>query len=540
MEENQSAKNLTYKYPILPEAILPHSIGLLTVPLKNNKGYSILKSPGNAAAASGDCVIKNAPNRIDKMMTPLIVPETGHLSLSAAGIEELINRQTAFFESGVTRSYAFRKSQLRVFKAALQRYEQQFIDALQQDLGRAAFESYGFEMAMVYECINNTSKRLKSWMQPQNLNTPFYLWPATSNIIREPLGKVLVIGPWNYPVNMLLTAVVEAMAAGNTVIIKPSEMAPATEAVVAKMIDETYEPDYIAVITGPGTALVPALIEPYRMDHIFFTGSKAVGKIILAAAAKNLSPVTLELGGKSPCIVTKHARIGYAAKKIVWGKFANAGQTCVAPDYLLVHQSVKDVLVRQMIIEIEKMYGPDPKTSPDYPRMVNDKRWQAVAAYLQNGSILYGGKTDRNEKYIGPTLLENVDANDPVMQEEIFGPVLPVISYQDDAEALQWIANNPTPLSLYLFSENTGEQKRFMETIPFGGGCINNCLMQVGNPNLSFGGVGTSGMGQYHGKAGFDTFTHPKSIITTTSWIGHNIWYAPFKNRIELLRKLIR
>ncbi len=463
------------------------------------------------------------------------------LSLSQSEIDDLVAAQKHFFDSGVTRSYAFRKGQLNTLKAAIKRHEKALIEALNSDLGKNEFEAYGTEVGFLYTDIAHTLNHLRQWMQPKRVNTPIQFAPGSSRILPDPLGTVLILSPWNYPVNLLLSPLVAAIAGGNTIILKPSELAPATEEAITRMIEETFEPEFIAVIKGEGQGLGPQLIERHHLDHIFYTGSTAVGKIIMKQAASQLTPVTLELGGKSPCVVDETANIKWAAKKIAWSKFINAGQTCVAPDYVLVHESVKDALIAGIKKQIDAMYGSNPQQSPDYPRIINHKRFDTVVKYLDTGNILAGGHHNRSDKYIAPTLLETDGMDHPVWREEIFGPVLLIRSYQTPEEALEIIARNPYPLAFYLYTSSSASERFYTERVRFGGGCINNGLIHLGNNDLPFGGVGYSGMGQYHGKAGFETFTRPKSILKSATWFDTPVWYPPVKSwYIKALRFLMK
>jgi aldehyde dehydrogenase (NAD+) len=462
------------------------------------------------------------------------------LNYTSNEIETLYYDQKAFFKSGVTRSYAFRKAQLNVLKQAIKRNKKAILTALQKDLHKSDFESYGTEVGLVYEEINYAIRHLRQWMQPERVATPLLFFPSSSKIYHEPLGTVLIISPWNYPFNLLMAPLVAAIAGGNTIILKPSEMAGETEIAINVLIGETFEPEYICTINGPGNLVVASLVERHHLDRVFFTGSTAVGKKIMEAAAKQLTPVTLELGGKSPCIVAADANLDFAAKKIAWSKWVNAGQTCVAPDYLLVHESVRGKLIEKVIAETEKMYGKNARHSDDYPRMINEKRWQIVVDYLAEGNIIYGGDHDWSDKYIAPTIMDGITGENKLMQEEIFGPVLPVIVYRDDAEALDWVDKNPYPLACYIYTENKNKGQFFIDHIRFGGGCINNGLVHLGVPALPFGGVGFSGTGQYHGKEGFATFTHKKSVVKSVSWFDVPLWYPPYRNHIKLLKKLMK
>lgn len=447
--------------------------------------------------------------------------------------------QQEFFKTGVTRSFTFRKGQLGVLKKAVKRYENDIFAALEKDLGKSAFESYATEVGLFYEEIEYMLRHLAEWMKPRRVQTPLTLFPSSATIYPQPLGCVLIISPWNYPFNLVMMPLAAAIAAGNTVIIKPSELAPESEKIITTIISETFEPEYIAVIHAEGP-MVSQVIASHHFDHIFFTGSTAVGSKIMEAAAKQLSPVTLELGGKSPCIVAKDAALDFAAKKIAWSKWTNAGQTCVAPDYLLVHQSVKDALLAKIAEVTTRMFGEDASKSPDYGRIINKKRWEIVAGYLGEGDIYYGGKTDAGDRYISPTILTGVDAGSRLMQEEIFGPVLPVISYREKEEVLAWVEKNPYPLACYVYTENRKTAQFYIDNIRFGGGAINNGLVHLGNPNLPFGGVGYSGMGAYHGRSGFDVFTHYKSIQKTQKWFDLPMIYPPYKGNLKWLKRVMK
>ena len=339
---------------------------------------------------------------------------------------------------------------------------------------------------------------------------------------------------------LIIAPLISAIAGGNTVILKPSDESIHTSSVIEKMIQETFDESYIAVIQCTGPEVGSEMIEKYHFDHIFFTGSVRVGKLIMGMAANHLSPVTLELGGKSPCIIDKDVSLDYAARKVAWSKLMNAGQTCVAPDYLLIHEDIKEVFIEKLKKAFDQMLGDQPQKSPDFGRMINKKRFQAVKAYLSEGNIIYGGDSDEADLYIAPAILESVKISDKVMEEEIFGPVLPVIVYRSKDEVLQWIEKNPYPLALYVFTNSRATEKFYMEQVRFGGGCINNAIIHLGNPDIPFGGVGTSGMGQYHGKQGFDTFTRPKSIMKSPPWFDVPLWYAPYKNNVKWIKKIFK
>jgi len=457
-----------------------------------------------------------------------------------AAIDALYLAQKSFFTTGITRSYHFRKGQLQVLRAAIERHEPAIMQALLQDLNKIPYDSYGTEIGVVQVEISYALKHLRQWIQPESVSTPILFFPSSSKIYKDPLGTVLIIGPWNYPFMLLFAPLVSAIAGGNTVILKPSEIASATEKAVFRLISETFEPEYIAVIEGPGEMIGEQLIGRHRFDHIFFTGSTGVGKKIMAKAAEQLTPVTLELGGKSPCIVAPDAKLDFTARKIAWSKWMNAGQTCVAPDYLLVPTALKEKLVTKIVAETEKMFGKDPKSHVDYPRIISPKRFRVCARYLQEGRLLYGGDTDEAALYISPSIIEPGDTHTAVMNEEIFSPILPIITYETQDEVLEIIRQHAQPLSLYIYTENQAVADFYINQLSFGGGCINNGLIHLGIPSLPFGGVGMSGMGQYHGKFGFDTFTRKKAMVKTPSWFDVPFWYAPHKNYLRLLKKLMR
>lgn len=461
-------------------------------------------------------------------------------SLSEQELIQMFESQSLFFESGTTRNVRFRKEQLKKLRDAIIRYDSAIVEALNKDLRKSEYESFGSEIGQVIKELDFIVSKLDKWSKPKSVPTPMMFLPSSSKIHRDPLGTVLIISPWNYPFLLSIAPLVNAIAGGNTACIKPSEEAPFTAALVEKMISEIFDANYVKVVQGLGHEVIPVLMHAVRFDHVFFTGSTMVGQKIMEMAAKQLIPVTLELGGKSPCIVDQSANLKYAAKKITWSKLMNAGQTCIAPDYILVHSSVKDELISHIKTNIKQMFGEDPKASNDLGRIINAKRFNKLISYLNEGNTLSGGSHDESELYIEPTLLENVGMNDSIMQEEIFGPILPIIPYESDAEAIAWIKKNPFPLSLYIYAENKQTQDLYINAIRFGGACVNNGLIHIGNPHLPFGGVGASGTGQYHGLSGFETFTRPKSVMYSKSWFDVPIWYAPFKNNASLLRKIFK
>jgi aldehyde dehydrogenase (NAD+) len=454
-------------------------------------------------------------------------------------LDDIYKAQQAFFESGATLPHAFRKTQLKKLRQGIKKYESAILDALYADMRKHPVEAYGSEVGFLYVEIDHVLTNLARWMRPQEVTSPLEHYPSHSKILRSPLGLTLIIAPWNYPFQLLMAPLVGAIAGGNCAVLKPSELAPRTAEVMERLISETFDPAYIALVQGEGSQVIPALMAR-RFDHVFFTGSMAVGKKIMEMAVPHLTPVTLELGGKSPCVVDDRVNIKVAARRIVWGKFWNAGQTCVAPDYVLVHSRVKAALIAAMEQAIVQYYGDDPSRSPDYARIINARRFEVLQDYLQQGRIVHGGVADSGSLYIAPTLLEEVEWSSPVMQEEIFGPILPVISFNELSEAVQMIRSHPYPLSLYVFSKRAATVKVLEEQLRFGGGCINNTLVHLTNPELPFGGVGHSGMGHYHGRFSFETFTHPKGIMRTATWLDVPVKYAPFKNKLKYVKMLVK
>lgn len=453
-----------------------------------------------------------------------------------AEIAAIVQRQRDFFHTGQTQDLDFRIQQLQRLKQAIVDSQSDILAALQADLGKPEFEAYATEISVLRE-IDYTMRHLRRWAKPQRVRAGFEQLPARAEIYAEPLGVVLIIGAWNYPFQLLIWPLIGAIAAGNCAILKPSEIAPHTSTVVAKLIGDLFDPAYVAVIEGGVETSQAILEEPF--DHIFFTGSTSIGKIIMSAAAKHLTPVTLELGGKSPCIVDADIQVAYAAKRIVWGKFLNCGQTCIAPDYLLVDRRIKSALLDAIQTALHEFYGDDPSQSSDYGRIASDRHFDRLAAFLQSGNIIAGGQTNRADRYIAPTVIDRVTWDDAIMQDEIFGPILPVLEYETIEEAIDRIGDRPKPLALYLFSRNPNLQERILRKTSSGGVCINDTVMQVGVPELPFGGVGASGMGRYHGKASFDTFTHYKSVLSKSFRLDLQWRYPPYANKLNFLKRLI-
>lgn len=449
----------------------------------------------------------------------------------------IFQKQQAFFKSQQTKPYSFRKEQLKKLKELIKFYEADIMQALADDFGKPAFESYVTEVGFLYEEINYNLKHLKSWMKPKKVSTSLMHFPSKSQIFYEPKGVTLIIGPWNYPFQLLLAPVVAAIAAGNTCIIKPPEETPHISGLIQKIIPEAFPEEFIAVVTGEGQIVVPQLMENNRFDHVFFTGSVPVGKIIAKMAAPQLVPTTLELGGKSPAIIDEKANLEIAARRVVFGKMMNAGQTCVAPDYLLVHEKIKTKFVDELKACIMHFYGVQPLESKDLTQIVNQKRYQTLKEFLKEGKIIFGGAFDDAQRKIEPTLVESISEEDELFKQEIFGPILPIFIYKEQQEVFDIIAKNPNPLSLYLFTESKTAKKEFISRIPFGGGAINNTVLHLSNPGLPFGGIGNSGQGNYHGKAGFLTFSHEKSILKSGTWFDLKKKYPPFdKMSMRIIR----
>ena len=426
-------------------------------------------------------------------------------------VEDLVQKQRDFFLSGQTRPIDFRLDALRKLRDALKVHEKDILAAVYADLRKAEVDAYATELAGVYNEIKVAIANVRDWAAREKVTTPIFMMPAKSYIYKEPYGVCLIIAPWNYPVQLAMLPLVGAIAAGNTAIVKPSELASHSAAIIDKVLGETFPEEYIRVVQG-GVEETHALLAQ-QLDYIFFTGSVPVGKVVMEAAAKNLTPLTLELGGKSPAIVHESADLPTAASRIAWGKFMNAGQTCIAPDYVVVHEAVSDAFLNELVSAIRKFYGDDASTHPRYCRIINDRHFTRLEALIDQDKLAYGGKTNAAQKYIEPTLLYPVDWNHPAMADEIFGPILPVIPYSRLDDVISRINKRPKPLALYLFAGNKDIRRKIIGEISFGGGAVNNTIMHIVSHYLPFGGVGQSGMGRYHGKYSFDTFSHTKSIL---------------------------
>lgn len=451
-----------------------------------------------------------------------------------------LQKMRHYFNESITKPYAFRKEQLRKLKTSILRHEQDLYKALYADLKKSPEEVWATETGMVIAELNAAIHNLRSWMEKERVTTNLLNLPSTSSIMTEPLGVVLIIGPWNYPFQLLFNPLIGAIAAGNSVVLKPSEFAPATDAVMKKIIEDVFPPEYILYIQGDGAAVIPGMMNNFSFDHVFYTGSTAVGKIIYKMAAERLVPVTLELGGKSPCVVESDANIKVAARRIAMTKFSNAGQMCVAPDYLLVHSSVKDKLVNALKESIEKFFTDRSEESYSYGKIINERQFNRLAGYLSQGTIVYGGRTDKNKLFIEPTILTDISKDAAVMKDEIFGPILPIIPFDTMEEAKSIIQDHPNPLSFYIYTSSNKKEKEWLEAVPSGGSCVNNSSWHLTNHHLPFGGRGFSGTGCYHGKYSFETFSHKRAVMKTPTWFDPDIKYPPFKGKLKLFKWVIR
>ena len=450
--------------------------------------------------------------------------------------QNILTSQKAFFRTQKTKNLKFRKLNLEKLKKLITENEEILYEAIEKDFGKSKFETYITEISFILKDIDYYLKNLNSLSKPKKVKTNLANQFGTSKIYSEPLGCILVIGAWNYPYQLSLSPLIAALAAGNCCILKPSEVAENTMKAMAKLINENFDSDYLTVFEG-GIDETTEILK-LKFDKIFFTGSTKVGKIVYKAAAENLTPVTLELGGKSPAIVTKNADLDITAKRIVWGKFLNAGQTCVAPDYILAHENIQNELLEKLKFYINKFNYE--ANSEQYTKIINQKNFNRLVKLINYDKIYIGGNFEENNLYIEPTILQNIDWNDEVMKEEIFGPILPVIAFNDFDYILNEILQHEKPLAAYLFSNNSKEKENFTNTLSFGGGCINDVVMHLGNEKLPFGGVGNSGIGSYHGKYGFETFSHQKAILDKKTWGEPDLKYPPYsQNKIKWMKKLL-
>lgn len=451
-------------------------------------------------------------------------------------IATVLQRQREFFATGATQPYAFRQAQLLKLKAAIAKHQQAILAAVRADLGRPEFEAY-FELSVVNE-LDYILKHLKRWMRPRRARVPLSQRPGKAWVQADPLGVVLVMGAWNYPISLVLSPLMGAIAAGNCAILKPSELAPASSQVLADLVADTFDPEFVTVVEG-GVETAQALLAQ-RFDHILYTGGGRVGRLVMAAAAQHLTPVTLELGGKSPCIVAADAPVEVTARRILWSKFLNAGQTCIAPDYVLVQADAKPALVAAMQQGLEEFYGGDPAQSPDYSRIINHRQFDRLVGLLEQGTVLTPGQHDREQRYFAPTLLDGVSWEDPVMQEEIFGPILPILTYDTLDQAIAQINQRPKPLALYLFSDDRTLQDQVLAQTSSGSVCLNDVVVQTAIWDMPFGGVGGSGLGAYHGEHSFKTFSHFKSVLRKPFRPDINWRYPPYgATKLKLFKRLL-
>lgn len=452
-------------------------------------------------------------------------------------IPELLKMQHDFFRTGKTKDVAFRRNALIKLEKAIDRKEDKICEALYKDFKKPKFESFATEILFVKKELKTAIKNLHKWSKPKKIKSSIINFPSSDYIYSQPYGSVLIIAPWNYPFHLSISPLIGAIAAGNTAVIKPSEHTSNTSAVIEEIIKSIFNPEYVEVILG-GKIVSKELLY-HKWDYVFFTGSVQVGRLVARAIAEHLTPATLELGGKNPCIVDQTAKIKIAAKRIVSGKFINAGQTCIAPDYVLIQENIKNKFLEALKSEIIAFYGKNPKISKDFARIINVEHFNRLVALIEKDKVLIGGENDETELYIAPTVLVNPSLNSQIMQEEIFGPILPVLVYQTESDIDFILKKFPNPLAIYLFTKNKAFAKKIINTYSFGGGTINDTMVHFVNNRLPFGGVGNSGMGAYHGKFSFDTFSHKKAITKRSTWIDITLRYAPYKNKIKWLKKLI-
>lgn len=450
---------------------------------------------------------------------------------------DITRRQRAFFSSNATKDIKFRKEMLKKLRDSIIFHEEALYEAFWTDLHKSEYEAYLTEVSIVLEEINLHLKKLSSWAKPTRVRTPITLFPSQSRILKEPLGLALIVSPWNYPFQLIMAPLVGSISAGCCSVLKNSDYVPNISKVITDIITSTFNENYIAVFSG-GREENDVLFNE-RFDLVFFTGSPNLGKVVMTAAANNLTPVILELGGQSPCIVDSDADIDIAARRITWGKFMNAGQTCISPDYLFVHEDIKDQLVERMKFYIIKYFGENAELSPDYGRIVNQKAFDRLSSYLQEGKTMCGGNVDRENLYIEPTIIADINKSDKIMQDEIFGPILPVMTFNKLTEVEHFIKDMEKPLAFYYFTKNRSNARYMLNSISSGGACINDVLVHIGNPNMPFGGVGHSGMGGYHGKFSFLAFSHQKSVVFSSTKIDLPLKYAPFKGKLKWLKRLI-
>ena len=457
---------------------------------------------------------------------------------TSKAIDNLYQKQKVFFDSQITLPNAFRIKKLKALQKELGKREKDIYEALKNDLSKSGFESMASETVLVEKEIAKMIKMLPLWNRPHRAKSSLINFPSKDYIVPEPYGKTLIISPWNYPFQLSVTPLVGAVAAGNTVVLKPSEFAPHTASIIHSIIETVFDEEHVAVVEGDASTATTLLKKQW--DYIMFTGSTVVGKIVAKAAAEYLTPTTLELGGKSPCIVDETAPVSITAKRLVWGKFLNCGQTCIAPDYLLVHENIKDKLIQEIILHIEKSFGKNQQDSTDYGRIVHQKHFNKLKKSLQNQKLVYGGQMDEKKLFFGPTLIENPPLESELMQEEIFGPILPITGYKEEEDIHNILEKRERPLAFYVFSKRKKFINKLFHRYSFGGGVANDSIIQFANDNLPFGGVGHSGIGAYHGKYSFKNFTHEKPIIKRSFWFDLPGRYAPYPKSLSLLKFLLK
>lgn len=453
-------------------------------------------------------------------------------------IPDIVIAQKACFQSQRTKDAGYRLKLLKTLKQDILKQEKAILQALYNDFRKSEFETYISEFGLVVSELNLAIKKLKRWSKPKSVIPSILTFPSRDYIYKVPYGSVLVIAPWNYPFLLAMNPIIMAIAAGNTVVLKPSELTENTSNIITTIIKNVFPEDVCTSITG-GIPVANELLKQ-KWDYIFFTGSTKVGKIVAEAAAKHLTPVTLELGGKSPCIIDDTVDVKLVARRLVWGKFFNGGQTCIAPDFVIIKSNIKNELVNAVKKEIIRRYGENPVYSDDFPRIINSKNTKRLLALIENENVIFGGEFDENLNYFSPTIIDNPKLDSKIMMEEIFGPILPILTYDTEEDISKMMFNMERPLSFYVFSKNKSFSKKMIQTYNFGGGVVNDTLVHFGNPKLPFGGVGASGMGNYHGKHGFDTFSHKKSIMKRGTWLDIPVRYAPYKGKIKLLKKVFK
>ncbi|MFA6074406.1 MAG: aldehyde dehydrogenase [Negativicutes bacterium] len=458
--------------------------------------------------------------------------------MNISQIDNVFSAQQAYFASGATRSLKFRVTMLKRLSCAIQEHEQVIFNALKLDLGKPEFEAYASEIGFVLSDIDHTVAKLPKWYKDERVASPLLQFPARSKVVSEPLGLTLIIGPWNYPFQLIMAPLIGAIAAGNCAIVKPANISANVAEVIRDLLEHTFSSEYIACIMGGRDANTALLNKPF--DLIFYTGNPEVGRSVMAAAAKHLTPVVLELGGKSPCIVDKNINLEIAVNRLVWAKYFNAGQTCVAPDYVYVHKDIKAEFLAKVIARISKTYGDDPQQSESLGRIVNDKHFVRLCSYLESERILAGGITNAKTRYFSPTVIDNVNWQSKVMQDEIFGPIMPILEYENIDECIAAINRNPKPLALYVFSNDRHLTDRLIRQTSSGGVCINDCIVHMATKNLPFGGVGNSGLGKYHGKYSFECFSQKKAVMSRSTWLDIPLRYAPYPKLHKWLKLLIR